>query len=185
MTNRGNAMEFKKFATEAWQHVVANGITYAMSLAISLGLPYWATIKEQWSWPLAASLAIVLFAATLTIVRALSGRAKYSDTARLSLQTYGDARAPRMTRQENVYRWYQLKNVVNATDTATGQVHQSTVATTLFLAFDTPVLVHTLEVQSPNIQLPVHEVKDFNSRFAIVVFAGEVPMGSLEIVIHS
>jgi hypothetical protein len=177
-------MSYKKFTTGIWQHIAANSITYAISAAVSLGLPYWATIKEQWSWPLAASLAIVLFAATLTILRTLSGREEYSDTARLSMQTYGDARAPRMMHHENVHRWYQLKNVLNATDPETGQVHQSTVATTIFLAFDTPVLVHTLEVHSPDIRLPAHEVKEFNSRFAIIVFTGEVPMGTLEIVTH-
>jgi hypothetical protein len=178
-------MSVKKFATEVWQQVMANSITYAISTAVALGLPYWATIKEQLSWPLAASLAIVLFAATITIIRVLSSREKYSDTARLSLQTYGDARVPRGLHHENVYRWYQLKNVLHATDPATGQVHDSTVATTIFLAFETPVLVHTLEVQSPDIRLPAYEVKEFNNRFAIIVFAGEVPMGTLEIVVHT
>ena len=86
-------MSVKKFATEVRQHVVANSITYAVSTAVALGLPYWATIKEQLSWPLAASLAIVLFAATITIIRVLSSREKYSDTAvcwrKFSLQISG------------------------------------------------------------------------------------------------
>jgi hypothetical protein len=36
-----------------------------------------------------------------------------------------------------------------------------------------------------DIRLPAYEVKDFNNRFAIIVFAGEVPMGTLEIVAHT
>ena len=165
-------MSVKKFATEVWQHVVANSFTYAVSTAVALGLPYWATIKEQLSWPLAASLAIVLFAATISVNRRGHGQAR-------------DARVPREMHHENVYRWYQLKNVLHATDPATGQVHDSTVATTIFVVFETPVLVHTLEVQSPDIRLPAYEVKEFNNRFAIIVFAGEVPMGTLEIVVHT
>ncbi len=52
--------------------------------------------------------------------------------------------------------------------------------TTVFISFEPEVEISTLKVRSPNIALPTHEVKEFNQRFAIVVFVGPVAEGTLE-----
>jgi len=54
---------------------------------------------------------------------------------------------------------------------------------TLFISFETDTIVSTFKVRSPDIQLPTYEVKEFNQRFAIVVFSNNVPAGTLEIIV--
>jgi hypothetical protein len=53
----------------------------------------------------------------------------------------------------------------------------------LFVTFDNPVRVGTLEV-SADFKLPTYEVKEFNNRFAIIVFGDELPTGTLNIAVR-
>ena len=57
------------------------------------------------------------------------------------------------------------------------------VTSNLFINFDRPVNVGTLSVNSPDMALPMHEVKEFNNRFAIIVFNAALPSGTLNISI--
>jgi sorbitol-specific phosphotransferase system component IIA len=56
---------------------------------------------------------------------------------------------------------------------------------TLFVTFEDDVTVGTLNVRSPDMQLPVYEVKEFNQRYAIITFHDNVPTGTLEVQVHS
>ncbi len=60
-----------------------------------------------------------------------------------------------------------------------GALQQGVMSTTLFVNFEVPVKVGTLEVVSTNILK--YEIKEFNNRFAIIVFSGELPAGTLTI----
>jgi hypothetical protein len=69
-------------------------------------------------------------------------------------------------------------------DAQTGQERERAVTTILFITFDVPVKVGTLEVASPDIRIPFHETKEFNNRYAIITFSGNLPTGTLEIRVH-
>jgi hypothetical protein len=60
----------------------------------------------------------------------------------------------------------------------TGVQHKNTLAM-LFVTFDKPVKVGTLQVTSEGFTLPAHEVKEFTNRYAIIVFSAAVPAGKL------
>jgi hypothetical protein len=51
----------------------------------------------------------------------------------------------------------------------------------LFISFEYPVKVGTLEVSSPDFVMPHFEVKEFNNRFAIITFSNDIPVGTLVI----
>jgi hypothetical protein len=85
---------------------------------------------------------------------------------------------------ENVWRWYYLRTIVVAVEKETGKEERQDVVTTLFVNFDNPVSVGTVEVSSPDMRLPLYEVKEFNNRFAIIMFDGSLPQGTLQIDVH-
>ena len=157
-----------------------------LSLALIFGilqyflpeLPRWASIAGILLGVLALGISIGL------LVVGRGNRPKpLAKTAMLRLHSYGDHRAPDHLAGENLFRWYLLKNEVNIMD-STGQ--QNVVTTSiLFLTFEPDVIPSTLYVRSPDMALPRYEVKDFNQRFAIVVFSGVVPVGTLELTVTS
>ncbi|WPC74949.1 hypothetical protein [Vibrio porteresiae] len=100
--------------------------------------------------------------------------------AALRLHVWGDHRAPDRIEAENIFRWYYLQNIIIGINEKGAEVRQNT-SNILFLTFDKDVSVSTFKVQSPDIQLPVYEVKDFNQRYAIIVFSGAVNAGTLEV----
>jgi hypothetical protein len=146
-----------------------------------ISTPYWAF----------APLALLLLATTILIGRELGWlglRERVTtisaDTASLRLHIYADERMPQRLGYENVWRWYFLKQLVTAVDPNTRQEYTATVTCVLFLTFDIPVKIGTLEVSSIDIKLPRHEVKDFNPRSAVIVFLAELPAGTLDIRVN-
>lgn len=105
---------------------------------------------------------------------------KKVETANMQLHIFGDHRAPDLISSENVFRWYFLQNIFRGMN-AESQEAEEHVLCTLFVTFENDVVVSTLKVSSPDMQLPRYEVKEFNQRFAIVVFGKAVPSGTLEI----
>ena len=104
---------------------------------------------------------------------------KTAKTASLRLHMFGDHRPPDRLESENIFRWYCIYNLFN---NVSPQGFSSTIVSTiLFLSFDYDVSISTLKISSPDISLPIHEVKEFNQRFAIIVFSGEIPMGTVEV----
>ena len=91
-------------------------------------------------------------------------------TASLTLHIWGDHRAPDRVAFENIFRWYYLQNIINGI-TESGEAVTQHVMSTLFLSFESDVAITTITVQSPDMALPVYEVKEFNKRFSIIVFS--------------
>src|SRR4051812_43008907 len=99
-------------------------------------------------------------------------------TADLVLQTYGDERSPTRLSHENIWRWYYLRMVTVSIDKDSGKELRRIGIATLYLNFDKPVQVGTLEVSAHGFALPSYEVKEFTNRFAIIAFSKELPEGT-------
>ena len=111
------------------------------------------------------------------------GKPKVVDRALLRLHVYADHRVPDALTAENIFRWYHLRQGI-VTITPDGKETAAFPMTTLFVTFEPEVRVSTLKVQSPDIALPAHEVKEFNQRFAIIAFMGELTAGTLEVSVQ-
>jgi len=107
-----------------------------------------------------------------------------ADTADLVLRTYGDERIPTRLSYENVWRWYYLRMIMVGIEIGTGKEHRNAIAN-LFITFDRPVKVGTLEVSSQDFALPSYEVKEFTNRYAIITFTREVPEGTIHVRIYN
>lgn len=102
-------------------------------------------------------------------------------TALLQLHVFGDHRTPDRLALENIFRWFFIQTAINGLGPS-GITRIGTLAT-LFVSFENDVVVSTIKVRSPDMQLPVYEVKEFNQRYAIIVFSENVPAGTLEVII--
>lgn len=100
-------------------------------------------------------------------------------SAHLKLHIYNDTRTPNRLSAQNIFRWYYLQHCVEINQLNDAQV--KIINLTLFIAFEPDVVISTLQINSPDILLPPHEVKEFNQRFAIIVFSGQIPTGTLEV----
>jgi hypothetical protein len=127
--------------------------------------------------------AVFLTIATVIFVWRLFIPSPVVDKSELTLQTYGDDRWPTRVADTNVWRYFYLRNVFGVINTQTGQ-RTDYLVPTLFICFDKPTKVGTLDVQSTDMRLPKYEVKEFKERFAIIGFGGELPAGTLQIKTH-
>lgn len=134
-----------------------------------------------WVLPLGYGAGVLLLGISLGLLAAggLKRKRQVRPRASLQLHIFGDHRASNRLAQENIFRWYYLQLVVNGI-APQGQQRVATGAT-LFVTFEDDVAIHTLNVRSPDMQLPVYEVKEFNQRYAIIVFSNNVPAGTLEV----
>jgi hypothetical protein len=166
-------VDFKKIATEVGQGLVGRVVEYAIVVCGTLMLPYYTAVSEHWSWPLAVSLGIVLFAALIFITKSarawLLGDAQNIETA-LRLQFNAPPNLPVMLDQKNVWRWYGLTTIFQMTG-ANGQI-EHVPQTIVFVVFDKPVSYRQLRIDSGGAMLPIHEVKDSGVRHAIIAFHG-------------
>jgi hypothetical protein len=105
------------------------------------------------------------------------------DTAELTLQIYGDERAPMRLSYNNIWRWYYLRNIMVIIGKETGKEVKHVIGN-LYLSFDHPVKVGTLEVSAHGFILPSYEVKEFTNRYAIIVFSDELPGGNLQVKVY-
>ena len=55
---------------------------------------------------------------------------------------------------------------------------------TLYLTFDRPMSVGTMVITSPDMTVPLHEVKDFSSRSAVISFGSGIPAGTLVVTVR-
>lgn len=135
-------------------------------------------------WYVPALLATVLTGVVIYLLlrkpspAAATPAPEVARTAECSMRVFGDDRIPEEIVRDNIWRWYWLRQTLHGVDAAGALVYQG-VSVTVFLSFDNPVAVGTLRVQSPDIRLPPHEVKEFNNRFAIIAFMADVPAGTL------
>jgi len=154
-----------------------------LSLAFLFGvLQYY--VPQFPAWAAYAGIIIGTFllgvsAALLLGHRTAVKKTQRSKTALLRLHVYADQRVPDALKTESIFRWYHLRQaLINIEPDGKQTIMFPT--TTVFISFEPEVEISTLKVRSPNIALPTHEVKEFNQRFAIVVFAGPISEGTLE-----
>lgn len=157
-----------------------------LSLAFIFGiLQYY--LPQLPMWASAAGVGVGIFLLGLSLGHLLMSRTdqpkKVVERALLRLHVYADHRVADALFSENIFRWYQLRQAIVATS-PDGTKKTVFPSTTLFVTFEPKVRISTLKVKSPDITLPPHEVKEFNQRFAIVVFMDELPTGTLEVSVQ-
>jgi hypothetical protein len=164
-----------------------------IGIALAIIFGFWSLAPEGWPkmplWALVLGIGIgvllIGFAAGLITGEYRKTRAsKLVDTASLRLHIYPDDRTPQRLSFENIWRWYYLKMIIVEADKTTGKDQRKHVAATLFISFENQVEIGTLEISSPDIRLPLHEVKEFNSRFAIIMFLEAPSEGTLDVTVH-
>ena len=135
----------------------------------------------SWVLPLGYGMGVFLLGVSAGLLAAggIKRKRQVRERAMLRLHIYNDYRTPTRLGHENIFRWYFLHMAIEGI----GPAGQKRIATmeTLFVSFEEDVAVHTITVRSPDMTLPLHEIKEFNQRYAIVVFAERVPAGTLEI----
>lgn len=153
-------------------------ITTIISLLIGLAGLYFAAGKPPINfWLVLAGLVVC---GSVALAYYLGSRARSTaDSAALSLRVHGGTRTPDVLSQQNIFRWYFL--TMGGELVSPGGDSQAVLARTLYLSFEPEVKVTTLRVTSPDIPLPPFEVKEFNQRYAIIAFFGDVPPGVLEV----
>lgn len=157
-----------------------------LSLAFIFGiLQYY--LPQLPMWASAAGIGVGIFLLGVSLGHLWIGRAsqpkKIAERALLRLHVYADHRVADALASENIFRWYQLRQAIVVTS-PDGTEKTAFPSTILFVTFEPEVRITTLKVQSPDITLPPHEVKEFNQRFAIVVFMGELSTGTVEVSVQ-
>lgn len=169
-------MGFLRWLIDAIGQAVVGGLLVAIMTTIA---PVWAFFSNAPGYIIFTVALVALAASIFIVTKVLSLIIKRNNPASLSLQIFGDERSPIRISDVNIWRWYWFRNI--AIHVSNGSHQRETLSTILFLCFDRPARVGTLNVRSPDIQLPLFEVKQFFERFAIIVFTGAVPAGTLEI----
>lgn len=142
--------------------------------------PPWSMVS-YWSF---APLALVALASCILIVRAFfpvsDGFQRGRPAATLSLQMFAPPRFPDRVAAKNVWRWYFMQNEIRAMDPA-GTQQTLGHLTTLFICFDQPIDIGSWRVLSADIPLPMHAMREFTNRFAILHFEGALAPGTLNV----
>jgi hypothetical protein len=144
----------------------------------------WPTFFQSGYWAY-VPLALVIYATIVLLVRGFRApkaapAETFVDSASITLRIHDDARGPERISASNIWRWSMLHTSAFELDETTRQLRPKRLGDILFLTFDPFVRVGTLLVQSPDMQLPRYEIKEFHSRFAIVAF-DVIPAGTLVI----
>jgi len=90
----------------------------------------------------------------------------------LRLSFPGNGRTPTPERNNNVFRWYALSNIIQLVDPISGNSH-SIISWTLFIVFDDPINVKFLHLNQSIADFPNYEVKDVGQRHAIITINGD------------
>lgn len=105
-------------------------------------------------------------------------------TARLVMYVPADSSVPSMAENYNVWRWFWFTYMVRGiSDDGSQRVLGE--APVLFINFDEPVAVTSLIIKSHDCVLPLYDIKEFKSRFAIIFFEHNFGPGTLEIEVRS
>jgi hypothetical protein len=183
---------FRTYILGEWQVISHAPATLAM-LIIVIGLVFWAVFNWAYGKIVANQASEIKLIERHNKdferqVEALQKRptsisSDLVDVSDLLLQVHGDERAPTRLSYDNIWRWYYLRVILVAIEQEGGKEHRNAVAT-LFVSFDNPVKVGTLEVSAQGFALPSYEVKEFTNRYAIVVFSRELPAGILRVRVY-
>lgn len=144
-------------------------------------LQYYFPKLPSWALPTGISIGAFLLGLSVGLIAAGGLRRKRSvvKIASLRLHIFGDHRTPERLSFENIFRWFYLQTAINGVGPS--GITRIGILATLFVAFENDVVISTLNVRSPDMQLPTYEVKEFNQRYAIIVFSDNVPAGTLEV----
>ena len=150
---------------------------------ITAALKYYFPQLPSWLPPAGFGIGIFLFGLSIGLVSAGGLRYKRPvvKTAILRLHIFGDHRTPERLAFENIFRWFYIQTAIQGIGSS-GVTRIGALAT-LFVSFENDVVISTIKVRSPDMQLPLYEVKEFNQRYAIIVFSDNVPAGTLEIMV--
>lgn len=161
----------------------AIGIVGLALAIITAVLQYYFPQISSWAPPTGFAIGIFLLGLSVGLLAAGGLRHKrvVANVASLRLHVYGDHRTPERLSFENIFRWFYLQTTINGVGPS-GTTRIGTLAT-LFVTFENDVVISTLNVRSPDMQLPPYEVKEFNQRYAVIVFSDNVPAGTLEVVV--
>lgn len=99
--------------------------------------------------------------------------------ADLELQVYGDNRNPRKLSSFNVQRHIWIRMIGEADDKPSKDI-----GSLLFVVFKDPVPANSAALESPNIKLPLYEVKSLDSRSTIFFIKGQMPAGTLNVAVR-
>lgn len=146
-------------------------------------LQYYLPQLPSWAPPTGFAVGIFLLGLSVGLIAAggLHRKRTVANVASLRLHVYGDHRTPERLASENIFRWFYLQTAIDGVGPS-GTTRIGTLAT-LFVSFENDVVISTFKIRSPDMQLPVYEVKEFNQRYAIVVFSDNVPAGTLEVMV--
>lgn len=176
---RERPVSIKRVAAEIFQNLVAHWVTLLLIAGVSIALPFWGRLSEQWPWPVAVIAAVLLFAAGFSIYRGWPLR-RYAKAAQLSLTIHADARQPSRISAKNVGRWFLLREI-GIGPNVNGNMQHVVIHTILFITFDPWILVGSLQVNGRNMLLPPYTTPKVDSDAAIIVFDGALQPGELEI----
>jgi hypothetical protein len=171
---------------EQWSVITAAPIPFAVAVVIVAGV-IWAAMA--WSYGSvnshqAAEIKLLeRQIADFQRRQATTPQTELVDNADLRLLIHADDRTPTRVSDTNIWRWFWLRHIVSMRNDKGDEVGRH-VTPILFIAFDKPVNVGTLEVESDGFRLPLHETKEFTNRFAIVVFSEDLPTGTLIVRVH-
>jgi len=129
--------------------------------------------------------AILAFCLTVFIgVSAYRGESRRKNKAPvdtgISLRFSGGNETPTPEEGKNIYGWYALQIITQTINTRTQEETRSRMWT-IFLVFDKEVNPKRLNISSEGFAMPLHEVKEFRPRHAIIVINADLPAGVLNI----
>ena len=103
------------------------------------------------------------------------------DRSELRLVIDSEKQIPTTAFYMNVSKWCMLGQDFTRIDKEADRDHGRG-PVCLFILFDQPTKDEVLNVTSDSV-LPRYDIKEFNDRFAIIAFAGPIPVGTLEIIV--
>lgn len=160
-----------------------------IALALIFGFaPYW--VHETPVWLSQAGVAFGIFLVGVAV--GLFARQKSESVqvgvinTSLRLQFYGDQRIPTEIYSGNVSNWYAIwtpSATVVAKDAVGKEIERHIFPKNwiIFLIFQKPTKYRQLVVSFSSGGFPPYEVKQSDSRFAIIAISGDIPLGELEI----
>jgi hypothetical protein len=127
-----------------------------------------------------APLALVIFAVGIFVALKLGWLKRTADSAQFELRfNLAGQSVPDVLSYRNTWRWYILHSTARFV-TPQGVTAEAKSAL-LVLTFEPDVAITTIRCNSPDSVIPKYEVKEFNQRFAVIVFDNELPKGTLQI----
>jgi hypothetical protein len=151
---------------EQWAVVTAAPIPFAIVVVI-VGTVIWALLSWSYGGIISRRDAEIKLLerqiSDLQQRQATTPQGTLVDSAELRLLIHEDDRTPSRVSDTNIWRWYWLKSIV-ATREQDGSERRLHVTPILYINFDKPVNIGTLELESDGFRLPLHEVKEFTNR---------------------